>query len=244
MLKVSLRTLKPSELSNASLHEGKILLTLVEKTVYDLELFVDSNVDVLSDAAFNKDILKKHEAVQLKYLNEAALAEAYTHEIKAEFEKDRLAGCLPVGVTVPTFDGNVLEFPTFWDTVVPLVHENSKVSKFYKLNYLKSAMKGSSAEVLNSFPSTAESFELAVAVLQKRYGKNQISVRNHLEDLLKGQRIDNDAKQLRSLINKVAAKNAILSHQEVTRDLLFVLIVENQLSRPMKKMDSKNLPFD
>ena len=49
-------------------------------------------------------------------------AKAYTHEINAEWEKDRLAGCLPVGVTVPTFDENVLKFPTFWDAFVPLIH--------------------------------------------------------------------------------------------------------------------------
>ena len=55
-------------------------------------------------------------------------------------------------------------------------------------------MEGSVAEVLNSFHSTTENYEPVVAVLQQKYGKNQIIVRNHLEDLLKGQRIGNDAK--------------------------------------------------
>ena len=109
----ALENLKTKQESNASLHEVEVLLTSVEKAVCDLELFVDSNVNVISDAAFNEDKLKKHEAVQLRYLNEAALPKAYTHEIKAEFEKDRLAGCLSVGVNVPTFDGNVLKLPTF-----------------------------------------------------------------------------------------------------------------------------------
>ena len=96
-------------------------------------------------------------------------------------------------------------------------------------------MKGFAAEVLYSLPSTAKNYESAVDVLQKRYGKNQIIVRNYLEDLLKRQRIDNDAKQLRSLIDNVAAKKAILSHHDATSDQRFVLIVKNQLPRPLKK---------
>ena len=96
-------------------------------------------------------------------------------------------------------------------------------------------MKGAAADVLNSFPTTASNYEPAVATLMKRFGKNQIIVRNHLEDLLKGQKIDNDPKQLRLLIDKIAAKKAILDHHEVTWDQLFVQIVENQLSRPLKE---------
>jgi len=58
--------------------------------------------------------------------------------------------CLLVGVIPTSFDGNTLEFPTYRDAFVPLIHENPKVSKFYKMNYLKSAMKGTASDVLNS----------------------------------------------------------------------------------------------
>jgi len=64
--------------------------------------------------------LQKHDDVQLQYLNQLALAKAYVHKMKTESEQDRLAGCLPVGVIPPSFDGNALEFPTL----------NPKVSKF------------------------------------------------------------------------------------------------------------------
>lgn len=114
---------------SASLHEAEVLINLVEKAVHDFESFVDSNVDLISDSSFKEEISRKHDEIQLQCLNEVALAKAYTHKIKAEFEEDRLAGCLPIGVLPPIFDGNALKFPTFWDAFAPLVHENPKVSK-------------------------------------------------------------------------------------------------------------------
>ena len=231
----ALRSLRIKREASASLHEVEVHIDLVEKTVHDFETFVDTNVDLIENSSFKDDILQKHDEMQLQYLNQLTLAKAYTHKIKAKFEENRLAGCLPVGVTPPTFDGNALKFPTFWDAFVPLVHENPKVSKFYILNYLKSAMQGTAADVLSSFPSTASNYDPAVAAILKRYGKSQIIVRNHLEDLLKGQKIENDPKQLRNLVDRVAAKKAILTHHGVTWDQLFVQIVENQLSRPLKE---------
>ena len=234
-LKNALQTLQQKREQCESLHEVEVLINLVEKSLHDFEELVDANVDLIVDSSFKEEILQKHNEVQLQYLNQLALAKAYVHNIKAKSEQDRLAGCLPVGVTPPSFDGNALKFPTFWDAFVPLIYENPKVSKFYKMNYLKSAMRGAAADVLNSYPLTASSYDSAVTAILKRYGKKQIIIRNHLEDLLKGQRIDNDAKQLQALTDRVAAKKAILTDHGVTWDQLFVQIVENQLSRPLKE---------
>ena len=60
------------------------------------------------------------------------------------------------------------------------------MSKFYKMSYLKSAMKGTSSNILNSYPTvygtdiwdsyptTADSYNSAVTAILKRLGKKQI----------------------------------------------------------------------
>jgi len=94
-------------------------------------------------------------------------------------------------------------------------------------------MKGTASDVSNSYPTTVNNYDAAVAAALKRYEKT--IVRNHLEDLLKGQRTDNDAKELRGLLDRVVAKKAILTDHGVIWDQLFVRIVESQLSRLLKE---------
>ena len=104
-----------------------------------------------------------------------------------------------------------MKFFTFWDAFAPLVHENPKVSQFYKMTYLKAAMKGVAAGALDIYPTTAESYDPAVKALKKLFGRNQTIIRSHIKDLLSSGQVDLNVKQLRNLLDKVVAKRALLS---------------------------------
>ena len=101
-----------------------------------------------------------------EYYNKAAAAKAYISKINLAIEEDKQAGCLPNGITPPVFYGDIMKFPTFWDAFAPLVHENPKVSRFYKMTYLKAAMKGDAAGALDSYPTTAESYDPVVKAIK------------------------------------------------------------------------------
>ena len=131
-------------------------------------------------------------------------------KINFAIKEDKQAGCLPNGITPPVFYGDIMTFPTFWDAFAPLVHEIPKVSRFYKMTYLKAAMKGDSVKALDSYPTTAESYDPAVKVVKKRFGRNQ-AIRSHIKDLLSCGQVDLNVKQLRNLPDKVVAKRALLS---------------------------------
>ena len=108
-----------------------------------------------------------------RYFEEAATAKSTIAKLKAALDEDELAGPLPGGVSPPTFDGDKMKFPTFWDAFCPLVQENPKVSRFFKMTYLKSAMKGEASGVLDKFTTIAENYEAAVDAVKKRFGRNQ-----------------------------------------------------------------------
>ena len=100
---------------------------------------------------------------------------------------------------------------------------------------MKSAVKGAAADTLDSYPTTAENYDAAVAALKKRFCREQAIIRSHVQELLNGKKINHEAKQLRALLDKVVAKKAILERHHVSWDQVFTQIVENQLSTSLEE---------
>ena len=157
------------------------------------------------------------------------IANAQAAKLKSAEEEDKVAGALPMGVTPPTFYGDPIAFPTFWGSFGPMVHDNVKISKFYKMSYLK----GSASDILNGFPTTGKNYDAAVKAVLKRYGRNQAIVRNNIEELLRGKKIEHDANQVRKMLDSANAKRSVLAQHDVKWDQIFVQILESQLSRQL-----------
>ena len=207
-------------------HEVEVILTAMQGSMDDCKAFVDSKIDFLEDEGTKDAILSHYELTKKEYYNKAAAAKAYISKINLAIEEDKQAGCLPNGITSPVFYGDIMKFPTFWDAFAPLVHDNPKVSRFYKMTYLKAAMKRDAAGALDSYPTTAESYDPAVKAVKKRFGRNQAIIRSHIKDLLSSGQVDLNVKQLRNLLDKVVAKRALLSQFNVEWDQVFIQVVE------------------
>ena len=215
-------------------HEIEVFVKSVNDVMSSLRQFVSEKVDILDENS-REDILGTFKQTNEMCLNEFLSAKSYIAELKAREAEDRHAGCLPSGIVPPTYHGNPLEFPTFWDAFAPLVHDNPKVSKFYKMSYLKSALKGDAAGALNCYPTTAENYDAAVAAVEKRFGREQVIIRSQVQELLYGRKIDHEPKQLRSLLDKVVAKKSILEKRKVSWDQVFTLIIEQQLPKTLQE---------
>lgn len=68
---------------------------------------------------------------------------------------------------------------------------------------LKVAMKGEAAGVLNSYPTTAVSYDSTVETLKKRFGKKQTFIRCHVKDLLSSGKIEPNAKLLSNFLDNM-----------------------------------------
>ena len=73
-------------------------------------------------------------------------------------------------LAVPTFDGNVVSWRSFWEQYVVSVHERSDLSSPQKLSYLKQAVKDSTAKhVVEGLSGSGDQYAEAIDCLRKRF---------------------------------------------------------------------------
>ncbi|CAC5362880.1 unnamed protein product [Mytilus coruscus] len=63
---------------------------------------------------------------------------------------------------LPHFDGDVLQWSTFWDAYESTIHYNSSLTPIQKFSYLKAQLIGSAAQTIAGFALTNANYETAV----------------------------------------------------------------------------------
>ena len=63
-------------------------------------------------------------------------------------------------ISLPEFDGDFKNWEDFRDIFVTKVVNRQKLSDVYKLNYLRSHVKGDAWNLVNSFSLTEKNFEI------------------------------------------------------------------------------------
>ncbi|XP_071057581.1 uncharacterized protein [Onthophagus taurus] len=61
-------------------------------------------------------------------------------------------------LTIPIFDGNFKNWPTFYDLFRTIVHENDPLSNVAKYQYLLTSLKDESFNLLKGFPVTNDNY--------------------------------------------------------------------------------------
>ncbi|MCP4269324.1 MAG: DUF1759 domain-containing protein [Candidatus Brocadiaceae bacterium] len=95
-------------------------------------------------------------------------------------------------VHIQPFDGNVLDWPTFWDKFTALI-DTSSISNVEKFMYLSSYLKGEAANVVLGLSTTAANYDVAKSLLCNRFGRKEKIVAVHIQSLLnlQNEKIDN-----------------------------------------------------
>ena len=71
---------------------------------------------------------------------------------------------------IPKFNGEILQWATFWDLFKSTVHQNEGLSGTENLTYLRQAVEASPAfKTIESVSSTGEDYEVAVRHLMQRF---------------------------------------------------------------------------
>lgn len=83
-------------------------------------------------------------------------------------------------IDIPNFDGAYEHYPSFYDTFNSIIHGNMEISDVQKLHYLKSCLQGDALELVRSLKITAQNYDVAWDVLQKRYDNKRLIVKNHV----------------------------------------------------------------
>lgn len=101
-------------------------------------------------------------------------------------------------IALPRFGGNLLEWPTFWDSYASAIHDNRDLSDVDKFNYLRSLLERTAYDAIAGLTLSSANYAEAIGILKKRFGDQQLIISKHMETLLGIEAVKSD-KNLRGL---------------------------------------------
>ena len=86
---------------------------------------------------------------------------------------------------IQTFDGNSLEWLTFWDSLNNAVHNNHELNNIDKMSYLKGLTTCNAVCTISGLPMMSQNYEKAIEMLKECFGRKQVLISMHMESLSK-----------------------------------------------------------
>ncbi|XP_055603791.1 uncharacterized protein LOC129752026 [Uranotaenia lowii] len=114
-------------------------------------------------------------------------------------------------ISIPSFDGDYRNWLAFKATFESLIHEVDDLSEVQKFHYLKSALKGEAAKLIESLTVTNENYLIAWETISKRYSNEKLLKKRHLQALMEYPRIDKPtASAIHGLVDEFEQRLKIL----------------------------------
>ncbi|XP_045194245.2 uncharacterized protein LOC123549869 [Mercenaria mercenaria] len=85
---------------------------------------------------------------------------------------------------LPKFDGDILEWQSFWDSYECAIHNNASLSGVQKFTYLKTSLRNEALQMIAGFSLTNSNYEKAISLLHERYGQKDIIIQSYMTALL------------------------------------------------------------
>ena len=100
---------------------------------------------------------------------------------------------------VPTFNGNILNWQTFWEQFRISVHERGHISDAEKLVYLRQALKdGTARNTIEGLSRSGEHYNEAIAYLKDRFDRPRLIHQTHVREIMETPRLkDGSGRELR-----------------------------------------------
>ena len=119
---------------------------------------------------------------------EGLIAQA-AHSSDTTLSSESSGGSRSINVKLPKlelskFSGKVHEFQEFWDGFKSAIHENESLASVDKLKYLRSFLLEPAKSVIAGMPLTDASYNSAIELLKKRFGKPEEIQRAHINHFL------------------------------------------------------------
>ncbi|XP_062710264.1 uncharacterized protein LOC134288685 [Aedes albopictus] len=94
-----------------------------------------------------------------------------------------LSGLKLPTISLPEFDGDYMQWLGFHDTFLALIHSNTEVPAIQKFHYLRAALKGEAAQLIESIAISSANYDLAWQTLVDRYANDYLLKKRHLQAL-------------------------------------------------------------
>lgn len=114
-----------------------------------------------------------------------------------------LSGLRLPRISLPDFNGDYKQWLTFYDTFLALIHENVELPPIQKFHYLRAAVKGEAAQIIETISISAANYPIAWQTLVTRYSNEYLLKKRHLQDLLEIPRMKKEtASALHSTVDE------------------------------------------
>ncbi|KAL0879068.1 hypothetical protein ABMA27_004032 [Loxostege sticticalis] len=142
-------------------------------------------------------------------------------------------------IKIPLFSGNYLDWPTFSELFLGLVHKNKLLDDTQKLYYLKVHLTGEAAELLKNISITSENYRRCWKKLESEYNNKRFLVNNILNRLM-GQKNStsesaHDIKQLVGITSDCLESLKNLGLDTSSWDILIIHIISRKLDNDTRK---------
>lgn len=127
-------------------------------------------------------------------------------------------------IKIPIFDGDITKWLEFHDTYSSMIHNNDSIASINKYQYLKSALTGTAASVIESLEISSGNYEVAWKLLCDRFNDKRKLVCIHLKALFDVANISKE-HPLRYLANHIAKHLRALNNLGEKTDNWDTLIV-------------------
>ncbi|XP_037518298.1 uncharacterized protein LOC119395079 [Rhipicephalus sanguineus] len=85
---------------------------------------------------------------------------------------------------IPTFDGSLRGWQSFWDHFDATIHKNAELPRIEKFKYLLTYLTGSSKRAVEGIRLAEQNYDLATKTLTDRFGRWDLLVNEHIDHLL------------------------------------------------------------
>lgn len=111
-------------------------------------------------------------------------------------------------LSIKPFDGNPLNWKTFYDTFMCTIDGNETLSNVERMSYLLNLVEGVAEQTLKGFSLSNDNYHLALKTLQERFGDEQIIITSHMNRLLELPSVESvtNTKTLRNLYDTVESQ--------------------------------------
>ena len=88
-------------------------------------------------------------------------------------------------IDVPTFDGNILNWQTFWEQFSIAIHDRTNLSDTEKLVYLRHSLKdGTAKKVIEGLSQSGDQYDEAITCLKSRYDRPRLIHQTHVKKVV------------------------------------------------------------
>lgn len=157
----------------------------IERDMFNLDSTVESDLSEFEDnyylvvAGLNSTIRKRSLIDQNGSQMDSIMNTSHRHSIEVRLPK----------INIPIFDGNYMEWQSFFDIYTSTIHERENLTGAQKFQYLKGVLKGEPATLIRHLSVTDASYNEALQKLIQRYDRKRHAVNAFIKSYMEQQNI-------------------------------------------------------